>query len=70
MDIANAAKVQVERTVVAIAGARRSGPTLAVITDIVEDAIVVRTITGSWVPDGTCRAELSGEVHAFAGTVV
>ena len=65
-DVATAAEVQV----VCAAIVRRSRPIDAVVADIDETAIAVAAITRSRVPDGRCRTELAGEVHAFVGAIV
>ena len=65
-DVAIDAEVQIERVVTV----RRSRPIEAVAADIVETANVAVAITRSRVPDGGCRTELAGEVHAFVGAVV
>ena len=66
IDAAIVAEVQVVR-VVAVRGSR---PTIADIADNVETAIAAAAITRSRIPDDRCRAKLTGEVHAFVGTVV
>ena len=65
-DAATAAEVQVVRAAIV----RRSRPIDAVVADIDETAIAVAAITRSRVPDGRCRTELAGEVHAFVGAIV
>ena len=64
--IDKAAEVHVVRFVIA----RRSRPIEAVVADIVQTAVVGAAITRSRIPDGGCRTELAGEVHAFVRTLV
>ena len=65
-DVANVVEAQAAREV----AGRRCRPKVAVAADKAETADVVVAITRSRIPDGTCGAELTGEVHAFIGTVV
>ena len=67
MDVAIAAEVQGVREVIV----RRSRPIAAVVADTADTASSeVAAITRSRIPDGRCRTELAGEVHAFIGTAV
>ena len=64
------AAIVVEAQPVRVVIVRRSRPIAAAVADKVETAIVVVAITRSRIPDGGCRTELTGEVHALAGAVV
>ena len=64
------AAIVVEAQVVRVVIVRRCRPIVAAVADKVETAIVVAAITRRRVPDGGCRTELTGEVHAFVGAVV
>lgn len=66
IDAATAVEVQE----VGVVTVRRSRPIVAADADKVENAIAVAATTRSRVPDGGCRTELTGEVHAFVGTIV
>ena len=66
IDVAIVAEEQVVRVVTA----RRSRPAVAVEADIAETAIVAVAITRSRVPNGACRTEPAGEVHAFVSAAV
>ena len=48
----------------------RCRPIVAVGADIVQTASEVVPTTRSRVPNGRCRTELAGEIHAFIATVV
>ena len=65
IDAAKAVEAQEVRVTV-----RRSRPIVAVAADIAQTAIVVVAITRNRIPDGRCRTELAGEVHACVGAVV
>ena len=49
---------------------RISRPAVAVGADIAETAILAVAITRSRVPNGACRTELAGEIHAFVAAVI
>ena len=66
----NDVATEVEVQAVRVFAVRRGRPTVAAATDIVETAISAVAITRSRIPDGGSRAELTGEIHAFIGTVV
>ena len=60
-DVAIVVEVQEARAVTV----RRSRPTAAAVADKAQTAIVEVSITRSRVPDGRCRTELAGKVHAL-----
>lgn len=61
---------EVEEQVTRVVGVKKCTPIVAFVADTVEASIVAVAKTRSRVPDGTCRAELTGEVDAFIGAVV
>ena len=66
IDAATVAEEQAVRAAIV----RRSRPIEAAVADIVETATAAVAITRSRIPDGRCRTELAGEIHAFIATVV
>ena len=64
-DVATMAEVQAVRVVTV----RRSRPIVAEVAETAETAIVAAR-TRSRIPNGGCRTELAGKVHALVGAAV
>ena len=59
-----------EAHAVGVGAVRRCRPTVTADTDLFEATTMVMEITGSRIPDGRSRTELTREVHASFSAVV